>query len=84
MIVEGKVQGVGYRYHAHETASGLGLAGWVRNLPDGTVEIVAEGAADALQKLIGWAKKGPRNARVTQVHARVMAALNEMTEFQIR
>lgn len=84
IIVEGKVQGVGFRYHAHQTAQELGLSGWVKNLPDGTVEIAAEGESDKLQKLIDWAKKGPANARVTQVHARIIPALNEMADFQIR
>lgn len=84
MIVEGKVQGVCFRHHTHEMALSLGLAGWVRNLPDGTVEIIAEGETANLQKLIEWAKKGPVNARVTQTHVRSLPALNEMTEFQIR
>ena len=65
--VQGQVQGVGFRYSTLQVAEKLGVTGFVRNLPDGTVEIVAEGSDDQLNELIDWAHRGPSAAEVTQV-----------------
>lgn len=62
--VRGKVQGVHYRDNTVRQAKRLELAGWVRNLSDGTVEIVAEGSKVAIQDFIAWCRKGPKLARV--------------------
>ena len=72
--VSGRVQGVGFRWFVREEARRLGLAGWVRNLPTGEVELVAEGppsAIDAFARTIG---KGPPGARVEDVHRLPTAA----------
>jgi acylphosphatase len=69
LIVRGRVQGVGFRYATIERARQLGLAGWARNLPDGTVEIVAEGGAAEIEALTEWARRGPPGARVARVDA---------------
>lgn len=66
-IVRGLVQGVAFRHHTKVRARELGLAGWVRNLPDGTVEVWAEGEADALDELHRWLRIGPPAARVAGV-----------------
>ena len=66
-LVSGLVQGVGFRYHAQRQARSQALAGWVRNLPDGKVEIKAGGRADQLDKLHAWLSHGPPSARVTSV-----------------
>lgn len=66
-IVYGLVQGVGFRYHTQQTAQGLELTGYVRNLADGTVEIMAAGSAEALDALLAWANQGPAGARVTRL-----------------
>ena len=66
-LVSGMVQGVFYRTSAQATASGLGLTGWVRNLPDGRVELVACGDEAGLRKLERWLWQGPSYARVEQV-----------------
>lgn len=68
--VSGRVQGVFYRARTVEVARSLGLTGWVRNLPDGRVEIVAEGEASALERLLEWCREGPPAARVENVVAR--------------
>ncbi|RLD98262.1 MAG: acylphosphatase, partial [Aquificota bacterium] len=65
--VSGKVQGVWYRATTVEEAKKLGLTGCVRNLPDGRVEIVAEGPRESLERLIAWCHEGPPLAVVDEV-----------------
>ena len=67
VLVHGTVQGVGFRYHCAYTAQELGVVGQVRNLPDGDVEVMAQGEADAVARLISWLKRGPRWASVRTV-----------------
>ena len=65
--VSGLVQGVGFRYRCAEAASAIGLAGWVRNRPDGSVEAVFEGNEAAVDSMTEWMRRGPRHARVTGI-----------------
>jgi acylphosphatase len=65
--ISGRVQGVGYRYATVETASQLGLTGWVRNLPDGRVEAVFEGAREVVEDMLRWCHAGPPAAVVQDV-----------------
>lgn len=67
VVVRGVVRGVGYRWSCRREAVRLGVAGWVRNRPDGGVEILVEGPADAVDSLTAWARQGPPSARVTDV-----------------
>ncbi|MER7461472.1 acylphosphatase [Streptomyces sp. NPDC097981] len=67
VIVHGVVQGVFFRDTCRRAALGHGVAGWVRNLPDGTVEAVFEGEADAVALMTEWAHHGPSGAAVTRV-----------------
>jgi acylphosphatase len=64
VTVRGRVQGVSYRASTAREARALGLLGWVRNRPDGTVELLAQGAAGDVERLIAWARQGPPAARV--------------------
>jgi acylphosphatase len=66
-VVAGRVQGVYYRAATVERAVELRLCGWVKNLPDGRVEVVASGSLDALTELAAWLWQGPPAARVTSV-----------------
>jgi acylphosphatase len=66
-VVVGQVQGVGFRYFARQTAQALGVRGWVRNLPDGYVEVQAAGAPDRLECLKAELLRGPRGSRVEDV-----------------
>ena len=65
--ITGEVQDVGYRIWATRTAVGLGLRGWVRNRFDGSVEVLATGAADAVAAMVEACRRGPRAARVAAV-----------------
>jgi acylphosphatase len=65
--VSGRVQGVWFRESCREEAALRGVAGWVRNLPDGRVEAVFEGDADAVDALVAWCHEGPPRARVRGV-----------------
>ncbi len=66
-MVSGRVQGVGYRASCQWRAQELGLAGWVRNLPDGRVEASFEGSPEAVGRMVDWCQRGPRGARVDRV-----------------
>jgi len=66
-IVYGKVQGVGFRWSTRRVATDLGLVGLVRNLPDGTVEVIAEGDKAAVAALQTWLARGPAAARVDRL-----------------
>jgi acylphosphatase len=66
-LINGRVQGVGYRMWLEAEARALGIAGWVRNLADGRVEAVLHGSTDALTQLAAAARQGPRSARVDRV-----------------
>jgi acylphosphatase len=65
--IRGRVQGVWYRESMREEAERLGIGGWVRNRPDGTVEAVVEGDAAAVEAITDWARRGPRAAEVSGV-----------------
>jgi acylphosphatase len=67
LIIKGRVQGVRYRVTFAETAIALGLAGWVRNRLDGSVEAWVHGDEDAIAAIVTWAKRGPPAARVSDV-----------------
>jgi acylphosphatase len=67
LVIKGRVQGVGYRWWAVQTARRLGLDGWVRNRRDGTVELVAVGPDEALEALIWACRQGPSAAQVASV-----------------
>jgi len=84
LIVSGRVQGVGFRFSAYDEAKDLALAGWVRNIQGGEVEIVAEGSRKNLQILAAWAHLGPPSAHVTEVREDWRDFTGEFTEFRIR
>jgi acylphosphatase len=67
VFVDGRVQGVGFRMSAAQEAARLGLAGWVRNLPDGRVEAVYQGTRDAVEQMLAWTRRGPLGARVDEM-----------------
>jgi acylphosphatase len=70
VFVTGRVQGVFFRASCAEEARSLGVAGWVRNAPDGRVEAVFEGPEAVVEAMVGWCRRGPAHARVDGVEVR--------------
>ena len=83
IIVRGIVQGVFYRYSTQKKANEYDLAGWVRNMPDGKVEIVCEGTEANIKKLIEWCRKGPDGAHVEGIETRWEEYTGEFRAFEI-
>ena len=82
LTIKGKVQGVFYRATAKDVADLTGVNGWVRNLPDNNVEIIATAAEETLQKFINWCKHGPPRAKVDDVIVEELG-LQEFNGFRI-
>lgn len=74
LLVDGIVQGVGFRYTLQRVATDAGATGWVRNLRDGRVEAEVEAGADQIDVVLAWAARGPRGARVTSVSVAELSA----------
>jgi acylphosphatase len=84
VYVTGAVQGVGYRQACRQVARSLDLVGWVRNLSDGRVEIFAQGADKAVDRLLDWVWAGPAGARVVGAESDVVAPDVTLTDFFIQ
>ena len=82
--IYGLVQGVFFRATMREVAKRLGVKGWVRNVPDGSVEAVIEGPRDKVEELIKWAHRGPPAACVEKVMVRWEPYKGEFKDFRIR
>ena len=83
IIAHGRVQGVFYRDSTMRKARELGLAGTVRNLPDGTVQIVAQGPVAVLEDLVRWAREGPPAAVVSDLHVDYGPPVPGHTDFSV-
>ncbi|OGD84875.1 acylphosphatase [Candidatus Curtissbacteria bacterium RBG_13_40_7] len=81
--IYGAVQGVFFRRSAKNKADELGIFGWIRNKPDSTVEAVAQGQKDKLNKFISWCKKGPPFAQVEKVEVEWKKNLEDLEDFSI-
>ncbi len=81
--VEGRVQGVGFRYATESRARELDVRGWVRNRSDGSVEIVAEAPPAAIDALVEWCRRGPRAARVVRVEVAEEPSAESLVGFSI-
>ncbi len=82
--VHGRVQGVGFRYFSKDCAEQLNLTGWVRNLPDGSVEIFANGPLSALEQFMQRLKVGPIGSRVEQTKFQWLETTERLEGFEIR
>lgn len=84
IIIGGRVQGVGFRYFAKHKADELQIAGWVRNTPDGKVEIEAEGEFQNIENFIDWLKIGPSRAAISTFSATTFEPSRNYRYFTIR
>jgi acylphosphatase len=84
LIIRGLVQGVFYRASTQETAVRLGLKGWVRNMPDGSVEAVFEGPVENVKQAVEWCGQGPPGARVTEVNEEWSVYSGEFKGFEVK
>ena len=84
-LIQGRVQGVGFRWYVHREASELDLRGWVRNTEDGDVEVVVAGDPEGLDELRASLQKGPRGSRVDKVieHALAESESGQLSAFKI-
>jgi acylphosphatase len=81
--IEGRVQGVFFRYHTQDMAFKLGVKGWVKNRRDGRVEAVFEGDKEKVDQMIQWCHRGPSEARVTKVYLHWEDYTGEFEDFII-
>ncbi len=84
LLVSGLVQGVAFRAYTVDEARRLGVAGWVRNLADGRVEVEAEGDRRALEALVAWCRRGPPAAQVDDVETAWSAFAGDLGAFSMR
>ena len=84
IVVRGYVQGVFFRFHTCRLARQLGLRGYVRNLPDGSVEVIAEGISQNLEQLVEFCREGPEAARVESLEIEELPIDGELSGFEIR
>ncbi|MGB8957427.1 MAG: acylphosphatase [Candidatus Aminicenantales bacterium] len=83
VLIDGRVQGVAYRFYAEKHAARFGITGWVRNLEDGRVEVLAEGSSDDLAAFLERLKAGPSLARVEGFDVRREPPTGEFRDFRI-
>ncbi|TEB11848.1 acylphosphatase [Pelotomaculum propionicicum] len=83
VIISGMVQGVYFRAETRDQALALGVTGWVKNRPDGSVEGLFEGERDNVEKLIAWCRQGPPEAEVSDVEVAWEKYWGEFTKFKI-
>jgi len=84
LIISGRVQGVGFRYFAKYKADEIGITGWVKNTPDGKLEIEASGDSENLQTFIDWMKIGPSRAVIKTANISEITPVRTFTNFSIR
>lgn len=84
LLVSGRVQGVSFRQYTIDEARGLGVRGWVRNLPDGRVEAEAEGERAAVEALLGACRRGPPAAEVDEVEVAWAPHRGDLGPFSVR
>ena len=82
--VSGQVQGVFFRDSTRQKAEELGLAGWVRNVPDGQVEALFEGPSEKVEEMVRWCEEGPQRASVDNVDTDFENAEGDLEGFEVR
>lgn len=83
VLVSGRVQGVGFRYHTAERAAALEVTGWVRNMRSGSVELEVQGDASSVEALVQWLEDGPSHARVESVETTTIDVVAGERQFRV-
>lgn len=84
LVIKGRVQGVFFRASTQEQAHRLGIKGWVRNCPDGSVEVMAEGPRERAEEFLSWCRQGPPHAQVDEVKLRWEKFSGEFQDFRVK
>jgi acylphosphatase len=84
VLVSGRVQGVFFRDSTRQKAEELGLAGWVKNVPDGQVEALFEGPSERVREMVRWCEEGPQHASVEKVSSDFASASGDLEGFEVR
>jgi acylphosphatase len=84
ILIEGRLQGMNFRYHTQQQAQKLGLAGFVRNLSDGRIEIDAQGDDESVEEMLAWCQEGPQNAQLKSILFRYDEPNEHLTDFTVR
>ena len=84
VLIEGRVQGVGFRHFTKVNAEEVGVYGWVKNLPDGRVEAVFAGPIDHIREMVNRCERGPGASRVDDIDVTVEEAEEEFEQFEVR
>jgi acylphosphatase len=82
-VISGRVQGVAFRFETQYAAERIGVRGWVRNRPDGTVQALFEGERERVEEMLAWCRRGPALARVTAVDVTWEDYRGDLAEFRI-
>jgi acylphosphatase len=82
-VISGRVQGVAFRFETQYAAERIGVLGWVRNRPDGTVQALFEGERERVEEMLAWCRRGPALARVTAVDVTWEDYRGDLAEFRI-
>jgi len=84
VLISGRVQGVWFRQNTREKAAQLGVTGWCRNCPDGSVEAMFQGEKEIVQSIIDWSHLGPKLARVERVEVEWLDSVAGFSSFEVR
>lgn len=84
ILVSGRVQGVAFRYYARNIAIQLDVKGWIKNLPNGQVELVVEGSKNSVEEMVEWCKRGPRMAEVEDIEVDWLPYSGKFGQFQLK
>lgn len=83
VVIQGRVQGVGFRAAAVRKAHALGVCGWVRNQPDGSVQALVQGSPESVDLLLSWFNMGPPNARVSHIDYQSVSTNRKFDRFEV-
>ena len=84
ILIEGRLQGMNFRYHTQQQGQKLGLSGFVRNLSDGRIEIDAQGDDESIEQMLAWCQEGPQSAQLKSILFRYDEPSEHISDFIVR